>query len=396
MFKKIVNFIKYNTFTAIIIAIAFISVASAVASNDNIKKNVIGEEIVEKTGVDNTLLLAEDLDNFDLEMKIVAVTEDLNPAVELDLSEDSKSKEPVDLRNYYIDYQYKTLAIQDDVWQEIFYQKQLVISKEELQGEDLGLYVSEELGEVIDYEISFLKEVQENEKEKGQTLVQETTKYTGLIGLVLDMKTKELPGYEPVVKPAVIEVNNTLQDSSTRSMKPTDNNENFDDYVGDSEAGSYPSDSFYYQWLIENCLSSNGYWYNDICNAEAEVAEDIVIADSESEDVDIPICDTNNLNLCVTQELCEGINLYWYNNICNSEAEVVEDIAIEDSESEDVEIESPTQEAETFTCDTDHPILCDAQEICEDMNLYWYNEECNIEEEIIEDIIIEDSAGTGL
>lgn len=380
MFKKITNFIKYSNVFTVVFIIAFVAIASAVASNDNIKKNVIGEEIVEKSGIDNSVLLAEDLDNFDLEMKIVDVTKDPELSSESDLQEDpesledSKSKESVDLGNYYVDYQYKTLGIQDDIWQEIFYQKQLVISKEELQGEDLGLYVSEELGEIIDYEIAFLKEVQENEKEKGQTFVQETTKYTGLIGLVLDTRTKELPGYEPVVKPAVIEVNNTLQDSSTQSMEPTGNNENFDDYVGDSEAGNYPSDSFYYQWLIENCLSSNGYWYNDTCNAEAEVAEDIVIADSEpsedleSEDVDTPICDSDNIDLCDTQELCEGVNLYWYNEICN----ISQDGSTQSMEPTDIP---------AFTCDTDHTILCDAQEICEDMNLYWYNEECNIKAE---------------
>ncbi|MCK4891250.1 MAG: hypothetical protein KAS78_01145, partial [Candidatus Pacebacteria bacterium] len=212
MFKKIINFIKYSNVFTIVALIAFVAIASAVASNDSIKKNIIGEEVVETQGVDNTLLLAEDLDNFDLEMKIIGVAED---------SESSDDLKSINLGNYYVDYQYKTLAIQDDVWQAVLKEKHLVVSKEELQGEDLGLHVSEELGEIIDYEISFLKEVQENEKEKGQTLVQETTKYTGLIGLVLDTKTKELPGYEPVVKPSAVEVNNNLQDSSTQSMEPT-------------------------------------------------------------------------------------------------------------------------------------------------------------------------------
>ena len=144
MFKKIATFIKYNTLTTIIIAVAFIAVASAVASNEDVKKNIIGEEIVETQGVDNTLLLAADLEEFDLEMKIMDVFQDDE--------------------NYYVDYQFNTLGIQDDVWQEIFNQSQLVVSIESLEGRDLGLYIMEELGEVIDYEIAYLKEVKENEE----------------------------------------------------------------------------------------------------------------------------------------------------------------------------------------------------------------------------------------
>ena len=123
MFKKIITFIKYNTFTAIIIAVAFVAVASAVASNEDIKKNVIGEEIVETQGVDNTLLLATDLEEFDLEMKITDVFQDDE--------------------NYYVDYQFNTLGIQDNVWQEIFNQGQLVVSIESLEVGDLWLYVIE-------------------------------------------------------------------------------------------------------------------------------------------------------------------------------------------------------------------------------------------------------------
>ncbi|MBU4338066.1 hypothetical protein KKD57_00725, partial [Patescibacteria group bacterium] len=61
MLKKIISFIKYNTFTAIIATVAFVAVASAVASNEGVKNKIIGEEIVEKSGVDNSALLAADL-----------------------------------------------------------------------------------------------------------------------------------------------------------------------------------------------------------------------------------------------------------------------------------------------------------------------------------------------
>lgn len=203
MFKKIVSFIKYHNAVSIGISLVLVLSFSAMASNEGIKNKIIGEEIVTEQGVDNSAFLAADLENFDLAMEITNVMEDPELLESSEPSEDSKSGKA---GNYYIDYQYKTLGIQDDVWRKILRQKQMVISKAALAGRDLGLYVSEELGEIIDNEIAYLKEVQKNEEEKGQTFVQETTKYTGLIGLVLDTKTKELPGYEPVVKPPEIVV----------------------------------------------------------------------------------------------------------------------------------------------------------------------------------------------
>ncbi len=183
MLQKIISFIKYHNAVSIGASLILVLSFSAMASDD-VRDIVLGEKIVKEQGVDNSVLLAADLANFDLEMKIIDVTEDN--------------------LNYYVDYQFETLGIQDDIWKPIMRQKQMVISKAALADRDLGLYVSEELGEIIDNEIAYLKEVQQNEEEKGQTFIQETTKYTGLIGLVLDTKTKELPGYEPVVKPPEI------------------------------------------------------------------------------------------------------------------------------------------------------------------------------------------------
>ena len=200
MLKKIISFIKYNTFTAIIATVAFVAVASAVASNEGVKNKIIGEEIVEKSGVDNSALLAADLENFDLAMEITNVAEDMEEA-KLPIGDLASDEKPIETGKYYIDYQYNTLGIQDDVWQKILRQKRMTVSKAALGGGDLGLYVSEELGEIIDNEIAYLKEVQKNEEEKGQTYITEKTEYSGLIGLVLNTKTKELPGYEPVVKP---------------------------------------------------------------------------------------------------------------------------------------------------------------------------------------------------
>ena len=262
MFKTIVKFIGERKFSfptmAIIISVAFIAVASALAANEDVKK-IIGEEIVEKSGVDNTVLLAADLENFDLKMEITNALEDEE--------------------NYYVDYQYKTLAIKDNVWQEVLKLEQIIVSKAALAGEDLGLYLMEELGEIIDYQLAFLMEVQEKEEEKGVTVVLEKTEYTGLIGLVFNTKTKELPGYEPVVKPSVAEVNDAPQDDSIQSMEPADkgpaSDENYDDYTGVPEENNYPDDAPVWDQLEKNCLDSGRFWDWDskTCNDE-EVVND--------------------------------------------------------------------------------------------------------------------------
>ncbi|MCK5475626.1 MAG: hypothetical protein KAI71_03540 [Candidatus Pacebacteria bacterium] len=334
MFKKIIQFIKYNLLIVVVGIVAFVAVASAVASNENIKKNVIGEEIVKKSGVDNSLLLVIDLENFDLEMEITNALEDEE--------------------NFYIDYQYKMLAIKDNAWQEVLYKKQLIVSKASLDGRDLGLYAMEELGEIIDYQLAFLKEVQEKEIEKGVTVVLETTEYTGLIGLVFDTKTKELPGYEPVVKPPVIE---EIDDRSP------------DESQGDDGSATEPKnddpidDSAYYQKLKELCEENNLFWYDNVCHDEPKIL----------------VCDSDHLDLCNTKDLCDGIGLYWYDDVCNAE----------EKESAEEPIEEPADEEPI--CDLENLSLCNTQDSCLGADLHWYDEVCNVEEEVVqEEVVVEE------
>jgi len=185
MFQKIINFIKYHNAMAIAVSLIFVLSFSAMAS-ETVRDTVIGEKIETVQGIDNSQLLASDLDNLNLKLTIINVVQDN--------------------QNYYVDYQFKTLAIKDNVWQSVLKNKRLTVSKAFLAESDLGLYVQEELGEVIDYELSYLKEVQTIQKRKGKTEIVKTTEYTGLIGLALNVKNKIFPGYEPVVKPLAIEI----------------------------------------------------------------------------------------------------------------------------------------------------------------------------------------------
>ncbi len=185
MLQKLTNFIKYHNAMAIAVSLVLVLSFTAMASED-VRNTVIGEKIETVEGIDNSQLLAASLDSFDLKMTIINVVQDS--------------------QNYYIDYQFKTLAIKDNIWQSVLKSKRLTVSKAFLADSDLGLHVQEEIGEVADYELSYLKEVQDIQKREGKTEIVKTTEYTGLIGLVLDVKDKILPGYEPVVKPPVLEI----------------------------------------------------------------------------------------------------------------------------------------------------------------------------------------------
>ena len=334
------NFIKYHNAFVIIIMFVFVVSFSALAASEDLRDKVLGEKIVTESGIDNSALLAADLENFDLEMKILDVRED----------ED----------NYYLAYQFKTLGIQENVWQISLRQKELEISKKVLAEQDLGLYVTEELGEVIDYELAYLKEVQENENKKGDDRIVQETKYEGLLGLIISTKTKELPPeYELVVKPPVAEEQNgSTQENGANEIPPDQERDDWN-----SDEIDIPDDSSYYQKLKELCEENNLFWYDDVCNDEPET---------------VLVCDFDNINLCDTQELCEGVNLYWYNDICNDKKipptpfdEGGDDGTLDESQ------ETPP------VCDADNLILCDTKELCDKMSLYWYNDVCNDKEEVV-------------
>jgi len=145
MYQKILNFIKYNNAFTIIFVICFFGFGVSYAANADVRESVYGsEETV--VSIDNSLIISADLDNFNFNLRISSITEDN--------------------KNYYAIYSYQTLAIKDGVWQSQQIEKTLKISKEALEGRDLGLYVAEELGENMNYELSYLKRVQKLEREK--------------------------------------------------------------------------------------------------------------------------------------------------------------------------------------------------------------------------------------
>lgn len=309
--NRVIHFIKYHNAFTIGLMLVFIFTGAIFASED-LRDTIIGEEIVSQTGVDNTALLAADLSVFDLAMTIDAVSEDEN--------------------KYYIDYSFKTLGIKDNIWQELTRVSRMTIAKLGLAGRDLGLYVAEELGEIADYELAYLQEVQTAEREKGETRTVETTEYTGLIGLVLNSKEKVLPGYVPVVEPAQIVVYQSPESLPTPEPQPQP-----EPPASAPEPQPEPSQP---------------------------EPEPPTLEPEPQPPTPEPICSADHLDLCINQELCQGINLYWYNDVCNLEPE-------------------PEQEPEPQpVCDIDHLDLCISQELCEGVSLYWYNNVCNLEPQV--------------
>ena len=188
--QKILNFIKYNNAFTIAFVIVFFGFGISFAASPAVRDSVYSsEETV--ISVDNGLIVSTDLDNFNFNLRINSVTEDE--------------------KNYYAAYSYQTLVIEDGFWQSKEIEKTLTISKEVLDGKDLGLYVAKELGENINYELSYLKRVQELEKEKGESQKVVAVAYSGLVGKFLSPKEKVIEGYIPVIPEPVPEVPATVE-----------------------------------------------------------------------------------------------------------------------------------------------------------------------------------------
>jgi hypothetical protein len=178
MLQKVLHFIKYNNAVTIILVMCFSGFGVAYAASPTVRDSVYSsQEVV--VSVDNTAIVAADLDNFNFNLKINSVTEDD--------------------KNYYVAYSYQTLAIGDSVWQIEEMDKTLTVNKETLDGKDLGLYAAKQLGDNMDYELSYLKRVQKIEQEKGVSEKVVTTEYSGLVGKLLNPKENVIEGYNPVI-----------------------------------------------------------------------------------------------------------------------------------------------------------------------------------------------------
>src|SRR3989344_1149435 len=184
MNNGLLNFIKYNNTFTIIFVLVFFSFGISFAASSDLRDSVYSSEET-AVSVDNSLIVSADLDNFSFNLRINSIIEDE--------------------KNYYATYSYQTLTIENSIWQSKEIEKTITVNKEALEGKDFGLHLAKELGENINYELSYLKRVQKIEREKGESQKIVTVEYSGLIGKFLDPREKVIEGYDPVIPEIVPE-----------------------------------------------------------------------------------------------------------------------------------------------------------------------------------------------
>ena len=73
--EKIINFIKYNNLTVLLILAVFL-LSTGVFAQTETGQEIIGTEQVKIEGSDNTLLIEADLDDLDMDFQIESIEED--------------------------------------------------------------------------------------------------------------------------------------------------------------------------------------------------------------------------------------------------------------------------------------------------------------------------------
>lgn len=176
--NKPFHFVQYHNAVPIALGIVVLGAGGVFAATNPEAIYSVEQTVL---SVDNTYIAEKDLTDWSPTVHITGVTEDSD--------------------NYYVTYDFSTIALEDYVWKDLVKNGVMIVSKADLgEYRDLGLYVMAQLKQVVDREIAFLKEVQEIEKRSvSQKMV--ATAYGGLVGALLDDKTEVIPGYEPVVEP---------------------------------------------------------------------------------------------------------------------------------------------------------------------------------------------------
>lgn len=172
MLAQIFHFIKYNNATVIILAIILILGGGALAAGPE----AIGQKQTSVQGIDNTLLLAADLDNFNMDFKIEKIEQDE--------------------QYYYVIYSYLDLVVLTNAWQYQLNSQTRKISKKLKQ--DLGEYLVGFLAKHQEARTRQLKQEKHLAELSGAQTRTEVTEYSGLIGKTLNLASKAFPDYEPV------------------------------------------------------------------------------------------------------------------------------------------------------------------------------------------------------
>jgi hypothetical protein len=194
--SRLVHFLSYNNAVPLTVSFLLLGSGMAFAASPDVR-DAVYNSTSEVVAADNTYLVGKDLDSFSPVIQISAVTEDET--------------------HYYVSYTLSTIDVVDGVWRDTIKTRTMNVDKAFLGDRiDLGLYVTRQLAEVVDFEVAYLREAQSIEKKNVSTKVIATA-YGGLVGQMLDTQTEVLPGYIPVVTPPPEVLSGASQESQVAS-----------------------------------------------------------------------------------------------------------------------------------------------------------------------------------
>ncbi|MBI4133028.1 DUF5011 domain-containing protein [Candidatus Uhrbacteria bacterium] len=172
------NFLQYHNAIPIAVSIMLLG-AGGVFAGTNPEALYSEQETV--LSIDNTYIANKDLSAYTPRVEITNVTEDSE--------------------FYYVAYTFYTIDVIEYVWQDHARGETMKVSKADLgQYRDLGVYVTDQLKQIVEREAARLLETQLLARKSVSQKIVSTT-YGGLVGKFLDARTETLPGYTPVVVP---------------------------------------------------------------------------------------------------------------------------------------------------------------------------------------------------
>lgn len=178
--KNLLHFFQYHNAVPIALGILVLGGGATFAATN---PEAIYSQTQTPVSVDNTYIANKNLSAYASRVQIVAVTEDAD--------------------NYYVEYDFSTIDVQEYVWRDVTKHITLTVPKEALGEQNLAAYVTEQLNQNLDHEADRLRESQEIAR-RSVSQKQVAISYGGLVGAFLDETTETLPGYIPPAEPLVL------------------------------------------------------------------------------------------------------------------------------------------------------------------------------------------------
>ncbi len=202
--RKLLDFIKYNNAFPLIVSVVLLGTGAAFAASPELRQAVFvsadTKQSVSPKKTDTTTLTAKNLKTFDLALRIDAITEDTEA--------------------YHAAYSYQTLSVAEGKWQPARKTGKMDVPKKLLGKRDLGTYLSEQIGQVIDREVAYLREAQA--AARGTAAPADSSRYAGLVGQPVKKPSAGATGTTAAADVATDdEPEKTTDDTTTETNQPT-------------------------------------------------------------------------------------------------------------------------------------------------------------------------------